>query len=209
MSSFYCNFCICKVNYSMKKILNIPIESNETILLHVCCAPCAAGCVERLLEKYTKVALYYSNSNMCTQAEFELRLTYVKQLAEYFNISLYVDEYNHQAWLESCRSLRDEPEGGLRCVKCFEYSLSRTALAAQELGFSVFATSLTVSPRKNSETIFNVGRQWSNFREWNFKKESGYLTGLNLARELNFYRQSFCACEFSMRTTPPHSRQSE
>lgn len=168
------------------------------LLLHICCAPCGGGCVERLLASGRKVTLFYSNSNIGTQEEFERRLASVKMLSEAFQVPLLVDEYNHSAWLRHIAGLENEPEKGLRCPKCFEFSLSRTAEKASELGMN-FATTLTVSPHKNSRVIFSVGTQWTHFECLDFKKQNGFLRGRQIARELGFYLQNYCGCEFSVR----------
>ena len=41
------------------------------ILLHICCAPCGGGCVERLLGEGRTPLLYYSNGNLASPEEFE------------------------------------------------------------------------------------------------------------------------------------------
>ena len=40
------------------------MTEQAAILLHVCCAPCGGGCVERLLAEGRRPLLYYSNSNL-------------------------------------------------------------------------------------------------------------------------------------------------
>ena len=166
------------------------------LLLHICCAPCGGGCVERLLAGGRKVTLFYSNSNIGTEEEFERRLASVKVLSEAFHVPLLVDSYDHSAWLEWIAGLENEPEKGARCTKCFGFSLGRTAAKASELGMN-FATTLTVSPHKNSKVIFSVGTQWEHFECLDFKKQNGFLRGRQIARELGFYLQGFCGCEFS------------
>ncbi len=181
----------------MKATSTPQIADTDRLLLHSCCAPCVAGCVERLIDAYGSFTIFYSNSNIATLEEFNLRLAQLQKLANEFDLPLIVDPYDHESWLQSTASLSSEPEGGKRCLRCFEFSLTRTATVAKEQGFTVFATSLTVSPRKSSEAIFQIGRQWSNFREWNFKKQGGYQRGVALSNELELYRQRFCGCEFS------------
>ncbi|MEA4863255.1 MAG: epoxyqueuosine reductase QueH [Victivallaceae bacterium] len=174
------------------------MEDSRNILLHCCCAPCAGGCVERLLETYGEVAFYFSNSNLANRAEYDRRLRYVRELGSIFKVRVWVDPYDHDAWLAKCAPLADEPEGGARCRKCFEFSLCRTAAFAASAGFAKFATSLTVSPRKPSAVILAVGSGFMGFEPWDFKKKNGYLRGTQIARENNFYRQNFCGCEFSL-----------
>ncbi len=205
-----------RLDYSIMKNFQ---ENGESILLHVCCAPCAGGCVERLLAHYRRVGFYFSNSNLATRGEFEKRGKYVEQLAGMFDVPCYLDVYDHAAWLDRCAAYSAVPEGGERCRRCFEFSLGRAARAARELGYARFATSLTVSPKKSSPLIFEVGAQFPDFAEWNFKKESGYLRGREIARDNGYYLQTFCGCEFtpefsasraaSGEATRPDSTQSE
>ena len=144
-------------------------------------------------------AFYFSNSNLNSREEFEKRYTAAQQLAAVENIQLFMDEYDHNSWLERTRLLANEPERGRRCAVCFDWSLSRTALAAQQLGFEEFATSLTVSPHKNSKLIFEIGSQYERFAAWDFKKRDGFLKGNRRAQALDLYRQNYCGCEFSLR----------
>ncbi len=167
------------------------------LLLHVCCAPCAAGCVERLIEQGRRVVLFYSNSNIATAAEFERRLDSVRQLATIFKLPLEVDPYDHGAWLREVAGLEREPERGARCPVCFGFSLGRAAARAAELGVN-FATTLTVSPHKSSRMIFEVGGVYDNFEPWDFKKRDGFRRSRELARLYGFYLQNFCGCEFSI-----------
>lgn len=178
-------------------------------LLHICCAPCGGGCVERLREEENIIPrLYYSNSNLCDKEEFERRLDSVKLLAEACGLQLEVDPYDHEAWLEAVRGLENEPERGARCEKCFAWNLARAEKRAKELGAD-FATTLTVSPMKSSRTIFAIGEKMTGFRAWDFKKKNGYKRSCEIAAELGFYRQNFCGCEFSKRDNHKHIKEKE
>ncbi len=171
-------------------------QLNQNLLLHICCAPCGAGCIERLLDAGRRVRLYYSNSNILSEEEFELRLASVRRLAEIYSLPLEVDPYDHAAWLNAVRGFEAEPERGARCPRCFDWSLGRSAARAAELGVP-FATTLTVSPHKSSRVIFEVGSRFSGFEPIDFKKQDGFLRSRTLANEYGFYRQRFCGCEFA------------
>lgn len=168
------------------------------IILHTCCAPCAGGCVERLLGEGKRIILYYSNDNLCDRMEYDLRLKSVELLAQHYSIEIETDPYDNASWMCDICGLEDEPERGRRCSKCFLHSLSKTAKFAEKYHVP-YTTSLTVSPYKSSETIFSIGRELGNFAEYNFKKQNGYLNSTRIARELGFYRQSFCGCSMSKR----------
>ena len=169
----------------------------KDLLLHICCAPCGGGCVNRpeMIAPGRKVRLFFSNSNLDSAEEFEKRLTCVRHLAEYFGLELTVDPYDHEAWQAAVAGSETAPEGGERCRKCFEFNLCRTAACAAD--DEMFATTLTVSPRKSSKVLFEVGSQWENFEAIDFKKKNGYLLGTRFAAEQQYYRQSYCGCEFS------------
>ncbi len=173
-------------------------ESEKTLLLHTCCGPCASGCLWRLEQEGCPFVLFFSNSNLCDEAEYERRLAAAKTVAEHYGAELIADPYNHTAWLEAVRGLEAEPERGARCRKCFAFSLSRTAETAQRLGMK-FATTLTVSPHKNSSVIFEIGREWENFIPWDFKKRDGFKKSTENSKAWGLYRQNFCGCEFSKR----------
>ena len=174
----------------------------KDILLHVCCAPCASACVERLLEAERTPVLFFSNSNIFTEEEFEKRLECVHRLAEIHKLELIVDPYDHEAWLETVSALENpasEPEGGRCCTLCFAWNLGRAAAKAQERNLN-FTTSLTVSPHKNSHMIFETGGSFHGFEPWDFKKKDGFKRSIELSRLYGFYRQKFCGCEYSLRS---------
>ena len=171
------------------------MSEKPPLLLHICCGPCGGGCIERLLAEKRRFSLYYSNSNLVDSEEFERRLASVEILAKHYDIPLEVEPYRHGAWQEAVQGFEREPEGGLRCCKCFAFNLKRTALAAEARGEN-FATTLTVSPRKKSSLIFEAGKliDAQHFEEWDFKKQNGYTASCRIARELELYRQDFCGC---------------
>ena len=174
-------------------------ESQKKLLLHICCAPCACGCLDKISGR--EVTLYFSNSNLSSPEEFEKRLESVRIFAEHYDFPLIVDPYDHAAWLDAAAKVPDyeqAPERGARCAACFAYNLARTAAKAEELDMN-FTTTLTVSPHKNSKLIFSIGGNFPHFEAIDFKKNDGFLKSLRLSKELNLYRQSFCGCEFSLR----------
>ena len=174
-------------------------ESQKKLLLHICCAPCACGCLDKI--KGREITLFFSNSNLSSAEEFEKRLESVRIFAECYHFPLIVDPYDHAAWLDAVAKVPEyaqAPERGARCAACFEYNLARTAAKAEELDMN-FTTTLTVSPHKNSKLIFAIGGKSPRFEAIDFKKNDGFLKSLRLSKELNLYRQSFCGCEFSLR----------
>ena len=186
------------------------------VLLHTCCGPCASACVPALRDLGNEVALFFSNSNIDTEAEFEKRLDNARKLAEADGVELVADTYDHADWYENvAKGFEDAPEKGARCARCFRYSLARTAAWAAEHGYEAFTTSLTVSPHKVSPMVFEAGADtaWGvsvkdcggsaatapKFLPVDFKKKDGFLRSVRRAEELGLYRQSYCGCEYSRR----------
>ena len=177
---------------------------SKTLLIHVCCAPCAAPSLETAeQDRWDQIILFYSNSNIYPREEYDLRLRHVRRLAEIRQLKLLEDRYDHESWLDAVRGLEDEPEQGERCRKCFEYNLRRSAQAAARFADCCFTTTLTVSPHKKSAAIFAIGQNWPEFAAYDFKKKDGFKRGMELCRQYGLYRQNYCGCEFSRHREKP------
>jgi epoxyqueuosine reductase len=165
------------------------------LLLHVCCAPCSTHAIETVMKDY-EVTLLFSNSNISPKEEYDKRLEQARKIAKIYKLKLIEDDYNHEAWLKYIKGFEQEPEGKLRCEKCFEFNLKQTNNFAKD--FDYFTTTLTISPHKDSTKIFKVGKTTSNkFLEINFKKQDGFKHSIELSNKHNLYRQDYCGCEFN------------
>ncbi len=175
-------------------------------LLHVCCGPCASGALPRFREERPDcgVSLYFSNSNINTAEEFNLRLEQARRLAAADGADIAVDPYDHDSWLRDAAAGHEcDPEKGMRCARCFLFSMRRAAAYAASHGYAAFTTSLTISPHKISSMVFEAGRAAArehgvDFLEIDFKKKNGFLRSLERSAVLGLYRQSWCGCEFSL-----------
>jgi epoxyqueuosine reductase len=170
--------------------------ARRRLALHVCCAPCATHPVEVLCRDWD-VLLFFSNSNISPESEFQRRLAAAEPLAERTGCPLFVDPYDHDAWRAFVAGLEPEPERGRRCLKCFEFSLARTAAFAREHDCAAFTSTLTISPHKRSADIFRVGTALGPYLCVDFKKRNGFARSLEMSRALGLYRQGYCGCEFS------------
>jgi len=174
------------------------------LLLHVCCAPCSAYLIKEILNPEFAVTLYFYNSNLCSEEEYEARLKWVKFIAEQNKIPLIIEPYYHDLWLAKVQGTESEPERGARCLICYRDRLEVTAKIAKEQNFDYFSTSLLVSPYKDAKALVAISKELAlkyqtTFLERDFQVNDTYKKSQELAKELGFYRQKFCGCEFTKR----------
>lgn len=179
----------------------------KKLLLHSCCAPCSSYCLE-YLSNYFDIGVFYYNPNITDAAEYARRLSEQRRLCDempFANCVKVTDGgYGPQEFFSAARGLENEPEGGARCLKCFELRLERTAKLAKELNCDYFATTLTLSPLKNAPAINEIGERLGqkygvSYLCSDFKKREGYKRSIELSRIYGLYRQNYCGCVFSRR----------
>jgi predicted adenine nucleotide alpha hydrolase (AANH) superfamily ATPase len=147
---------------------------------------------------------YFYNPNLISLKEYEKRLTAVKLMAEKFNFPLIVEPYEHSAWQTLTADRVAEPERGERCHLCYRDRLEKTVRLAKGKGFTLFSSSLLVSPYKDTAAIRKISRELAQkngitFLAEDFQADNGYRLSQELAKELNIYRQKFCGCEYSLK----------
>jgi epoxyqueuosine reductase len=169
------------------------------LLLHVCCAPCSTEVLERLREH--EVTVFFCNPNIDPEPEYERRLAEAQRFCRLKGIAFIEDLQEPAEWLAEMRGLEDEPEGGLRCARCYRYRLHRTAHQAKGK-FDCFSTTLTISPHKNASIVNRIGKEIEEvtgvrFLESDWKKQAGFQRSLEHSKAYGLYRQSYCGCAFS------------
>ena len=177
-------------------------DKKPTLLLHSCCGPCSSAVLELLCE-YFEVTVYFYNPNMDTANEHEKRFLAQKQIIDALpqakGVKLIKGEYDHNGFLQAIKGNEADREGGGRCTKCFEYRLKSARDKA--CGYDWFATTLTVSPHKNAVVINEIGKTLENggakYLISDFKKKEGYKRSIELSKQYDLYRQTYCGCEFS------------
>ena len=178
-------------------------QGKPSLLLHACCAPCSAFPLE-YLTPYFRVTIYYNNSNIYPQAEYEIRKEEAIRFVTSKNLDFIDADYDYAHWLHTIKGLENEPERGSRCLKCFTLRLTETARYASEHGFSVFTTTLASSRWKSLEQINEAGRRAAAlypgtlFWEQNWRKGGLQDRRNQLLKEYDFYNQQYCGCQFSM-----------
>lgn len=176
-----------------------------TLLLHSCCGPCSSYVLE-YLSNYFKITIFYYNPNIDTKEEYEKREKEQIRLLERMNfknpVSYLKCEYNPKEYYEKVKGLEQEKEGGIRCHKCYELRLEKTAQVAKENNFDYFTTTLSVSPYKNATVLNELGKHFQEkynvfYLFSDFKKKEGYKRSILLSKEYDLYRQNYCGCIYS------------
>jgi predicted adenine nucleotide alpha hydrolase (AANH) superfamily ATPase len=183
--------------------------AKPALLLHSCCGPCSTAVVERLAGRY-RLTIFFYNPNVSDREEYERRkaaqLDFIKQYNRSAgrpeNLDFIEGAYEPALFEEAARGFEDAPEGGARCRVCFRLRLEKTAETAVLHGMDSFATTLTVSPHKDYETITRIGaeiglRYRIMYAAEDFKKNDGYRRSVELSKLYGLYRQSGCGCRFA------------
>jgi predicted adenine nucleotide alpha hydrolase (AANH) superfamily ATPase len=202
-----------KINYDtvlQKMIRNWKeAEQRPKILIHSCCAPCSTYTLEYLVQ-YADITIYFANSNIHPQSEYDRRKIVQKEFVENFNdrtgsqVGFIAADYEPHAFMKRVKEeqLQDEPEGGKRCTACFEMRLESAALNALELNFDYFGSAITLSPKKNSQHVNEIGLDVQKIYDVkylpsDFKKNNGYKRSIEMCKEYDIFRQCYCGCVFA------------
>jgi predicted adenine nucleotide alpha hydrolase (AANH) superfamily ATPase len=188
-----------------------PAVLRPQVLLHSCCGPCSTAVVERLSPRF-KITIYYCNSNIDDEAEYQRRLAAQKEYVTRYNASVRMNEplslvqaiYAPAAFLKLAQGAEDSPEGGERCRRCISDRLEKTAAFAAINGYEYFSTTLSASRYKSYEMIAELGKALAlryslSFIDDNFKRGGGEQRAVLLAKSYGLYRQNYCGCRFSKR----------
>ncbi|MGO2083493.1 epoxyqueuosine reductase QueH [Vagococcus sp.] len=202
-----------KINYdkTLKQLIKLwqKEEVRPKILLHSCCAPCSTYTLEYMTQ-FAEITIYFANSNIHPKEEYLRREKVQAQFVADFNqktgqeVLFLAAPYEPSVFMNMVKekNLKDEPEGGKRCTACFQMRLDLVAEKAQELGYDYFGSALTISPKKNSQQINDLGFDIQKFYDVNylpsdFKKNKGYERSIEMCREYDIYRQCYCGCIFA------------
>jgi len=163
------------------------------------------------LSKYFEITLFFYNPNISDKEEYDKRAAELLRLVsemekkgvfEKGRVRAQIMPFDSSAFFAMAKGLEDVPERGERCRKCYELRMSEAAAAAAKGGYDYFTTTLSISPLKNAEWIYEIGQAIA--VEYNvahlpsdFKKRGGYQRSIELSREYGLYRQDFCGCVYS------------
>ena len=194
-----------KENYDKRMLEKMQrIEKGAQLLLHSCCAPCSSACLERLKEVFDITVLYY-NPNIDEEEYRKRKAEQIRFLQETGWAKFLDCDYEAEEFARIAQGMENQPERGARCYRCYQLRLDKTAQIAKQHGFSWFATTLTISPQKNTEWLNELGEKAEekhgvSYLCSDFKKQGGYYRSIDLSKQYGLYRQNFCGCRYSKRT---------
>ena len=176
-------------------------QKRPKILLHSCCAPCSTYTLE-FMSKYADVTILFANSNIHPKSEYEKRARVQEEFILEFNkrtgnnVGFIEDEYNPKYFVELTKGEEHEPEGGKRCITCFQMRLDIVANYAKRMGFDYFGFEV--------QEIYDV-----KYLPSDFKKNNGYKRSIELCNEYDVYRQCYCGCIFALRDQLKQQKERE
>lgn len=164
------------------------------ILLHACCGPC-------LLEPYDALAaqadvdVCYANPNIHPLAEYERRRDTLFAYAMDAGIRVTEVAYDPSLWTAAVAAAGDDRRA--RCRACYRLRIGIVAAEAARDGYDAVATTLTVSPYQDPESIREEGERACaehgvSFLATDFRER--YPEATRRSRELGMYRQNYCGC---------------
>jgi predicted adenine nucleotide alpha hydrolase (AANH) superfamily ATPase len=168
----------------------------KKVLIHVCCAHCAAYTVEYWRREGYEIAGFWYNPNIHPYSEHQQRLESMKSLAVQRDIPLFIAEgYDMPEYFR--RVVGHEEE---RCRYCFELRLTKTAETACEKGYDAFTTTLLISPHQKHELIKEIGEKTAGGKGAAFlyaDLRKRYSDSRHITKPLELYRQQYCGCVYS------------
>jgi predicted adenine nucleotide alpha hydrolase (AANH) superfamily ATPase len=163
------------------------------LLLHICCAPCAAYPVPALRAGVPQVAGYFFNPNIQPADEHARRLAALASYAPALGLDLVVDaDAQPDSWSAAVAGA-----GGDRCRRCYELRLRATAREARRCGFDAFSTTLLYSIHQKHELVRAVAAEVARAEGVAFlyrDLREGWEQGGRAYRESGLYRQRYCGC---------------
>ncbi|NLC17424.1 MAG: epoxyqueuosine reductase QueH [Clostridiales bacterium] len=169
------------------------------ILMHMCCAPCAAYPSQKLLQDKHDVFGLFFNPNIHPIEEYQKRRDALIEFSKKTAIPIeLIDGFMQSEW-EMFSGTDDE-----RCQMCYSIRLQLAAKYALDNKFDAYTTSLLVSPYQKHDLIKELGQKIGHnvgipFYYEDFK--TGYRAGQQRVKELGLYRQKYCGCIISYNNT--------
>ncbi|MDD4877070.1 MAG: epoxyqueuosine reductase QueH [Dehalococcoidales bacterium] len=169
---------------------------NNSILIHCCCAHCAAYTIYHWQQQGYEVSALWYNPNIHPYSEHQCRLEAIKLLAQKMDFPLIVaGDYDMMDYFRQVAGNESS-----RCQYCFKLRLLKTAEIAQRKGFKSFTSSLLISPHQKHELLLQIGNNVAkekNIKFLNADLRKRYSDSRHMTKRLNLYRQQYCGCIYS------------
>ncbi|MFH1652128.1 MAG: epoxyqueuosine reductase QueH [Chloroflexota bacterium] len=168
----------------------------KKVLVHICCAHCAAYTVRHWREQGYDVTAFWYNPNIHPCAEHVQRLGAAQDLARQIDLPLDVAPgYDMPEYFR--RVAGNEAD---RCRHCFTLRLAATAETARRRDIPAFTSTLLISPHQQHDLIDEVGRKiaaetGTEFLYADLRKR--YSDSRHITKPLELYRQQYCGCLYS------------
>jgi predicted adenine nucleotide alpha hydrolase (AANH) superfamily ATPase len=171
------------------------------LLLHICCASCGLYVFDQLKDFYEVTGFFY-NPNIHPFNEYINRRDEVLRISNQYQWHVEIPDYDMEKWFSFVKGMTKEPERGKRCLLCFDFRLRKTFEYANTQGFEIVASTLSISPYKNTNQINQVGLKLAveyqlEFLPENFKKNNGYPAAKQMAMAHGIIHQHYCGCVYS------------
>lgn len=189
---------------SRKNALQTP-GGKKKVLLHSCCAPCAAEIMELLCFSKIDYTVFFYNPNIHPKREYEMRKQENIRFCEKLGVPFVDGDYDVKNWFEKAKGMEFEPERGKRCTMCFDMRFEVSAQYAHKNDFPIFSSTLSISRWKNKEQIDSCGHRAAKrhpqleFWSYNWRKDGGSERMYEISKKESFYQQQYCGCIYSLR----------
>ena len=163
------------------------------LLLHVCCAPCAAYPVPALRALAPSLAGFFYNPNIQPEDEHARRLDALERFAPALGLDLVIAAAPGADGRSASAAGREDD----RCRRCYELRLRATAREARRSGFDAFSTTLLYSIHQKHELVRAVAAEVARAEGVPFlyrDLREGWVEGGRRYRESGLYRQRYCGC---------------
>ena len=168
----------------------------KRVLIHSCCAHCAAHTVEHWRQQDYEVSAFWYNPNIHPYMEHQLRLEAMQSLAQEMDLPLIINEgYDIIDYFRQVAGHEAE-----RCRHCFRLRLAKTAETAKTMGFDAFTTTLLISPQQKHEIIQEMGNELAGEKDVAFlyaDLRKRYSDSRRMTKPMELYRQQYCGCVYS------------
>jgi len=168
----------------------------KKVLIHSCCAHCAAYTVSHWRQQGYEVSALWYNPNIHPYMEHQHRLEAMQTLAQEMSLPL-ITTSGYEIIDYFRQVVGHESE---RCQYCFKLRLSKTAETAKAMDFDAFTTTLLISPHQKHDLLKEIGNELAgetgiDFLYADLRKR--YSDSRRMTKPMNLHRQQYCGCVYS------------